>query len=86
MRHDLELVMGSRFVKDKDLSTERNLEMRRADAFVSKMRKHGVPPDSVTVGIKPGNPDQIIMWFYVRSIGELRENLKHLRTTREPSE
>ena len=79
MRHDLELVMGSRFVKDKDLSTERSMELRRADAFVREMLSRGVPPDSVTVGVKPGNPDQIIMWFYVRSIDELRENLKHLK-------
>lgn len=83
MRHDLELVMGSRFVKDKDLSTERNMELRRADAFVREMLSRGVPPDSVTVGIKPGNPDQIIMWFYVRSIDELRENLKYLKTSTE---
>ena len=83
MRHDLELVMASRFVKDKDLSTERNLVLRRTDAFVQEMLSRGVPPDSVTVGVKPGNPHQIIMWFYVRSIDELRENLKHLRTNNE---
>lgn len=83
MRHDLELVMASRFVTDKDLSTGRNMELRRADAFVSKMRERGVPPDSVTVGVKPGDPDQIIMWFYVRSIDELRDNLKHLKTAQD---
>ncbi|MEX2451000.1 MAG: hypothetical protein WD407_09115 [Rhodospirillales bacterium] len=79
MRHDMELVLGGRFVKDKDLSTERNMELRRADAFVREMLSRGVPPDSVTVGVKPGNPDMIIMWFYVRNIDELRKNLKHLR-------
>jgi hypothetical protein len=47
------------------------------------MLARGVPPDSVTVGVKPGNPDMIIMWFYVRNIDELRENLKHLRTDTE---
>ena len=83
MRHDLELVMGSRFIKDKDLSTERTLELRRADAFISMMSSRGLPVDSVTVGIRPGNPDQVIMWFYVRSIDELRENFKHLRTNSE---
>jgi len=80
MRHGLEFVMGGRFIKDKDLSTERTLELRRADAFISMMSSRGLPVDSVTVGIRPGNPDQVIMWFYVRSIDELRENLKHLRT------
>ena len=79
MRHDLELVMADRFIKDKDLSTDRNMVLRRADAFVQEMLSRGVPPDSVTVGVKPGNPHQIIMWFYVRSIDELRDNLKHLR-------
>ena len=83
MRHDLELVMGGRFIKDKDLSTERTLELRRADAFIRMMSSRGLPDDSVTIGIRPGNPDQVIMWFYVRSIDELRENLKHLRTNSE---
>jgi len=83
LRHDLELVMGSRFVKDKDLSTGRTLELRRADAFIRMMSSRGVPDDSVTVGVRPGNPDQVIMWFYVRNIDELRENLKHLQTIRE---
>lgn len=83
MRHDLELVMGGRFIKDKDLSTERTLELRRADAFIRMMSSRGLPDDSVTIGIRPGNPDQVIMWFFVRSIDELRENFKHLRTNSE---
>lgn len=72
-RYDMEFVIGSSYETGKKIMPiGQTLEMSRAGAFVRAMLERGVPPDSVAVGIQPGNPRDISIWFYVRSSDETR--------------
>lgn len=71
-RFDMEFVIGSSYQKGKIMPVGQTLEMSRAGAFVREMLSRGVPPDSVAVGIRPGDPDKTDIWFYVRSSDETR--------------
>ena len=67
-RFDMEFIIGSSYQEGNIMPVDQTLEMSRAGAFVRAMLSRGVPPDSVTVGIQPGDPKEISIWFYVRSI------------------
>ncbi len=71
LRFDMEFVIGSRSGAGDNLSS---LVMLRAEAFAKAMGDQGGPPDSLAVGLKPGDPDKITMWFYVRNLDEGRMN------------
>ncbi len=71
-RYDMEFVIGSSYQPGKIMPIGQTLEMSRAGAFVRAMLERGVPPDSVAVGIQPGNPKETNIWFYVRSSDETR--------------
>jgi hypothetical protein len=75
-RFDMEFVIGSSYEPGKIMSVGQTLEMSRAGAFVREMLSRGVPPDSVAVGIRPGDPKKIDIWFYVRSSDETRLKFK----------
>jgi len=30
------------------------------------MAQRGLPPDSIAIGIEPGDPNDVTMWFYIR--------------------
>jgi len=64
---DMEFVVGSEFVGENALPIGQTLEMRRAGSFVRAMLSRGVPPDSISICMRHKNPDQVVMWFYVRS-------------------
>ena len=70
MRYDLEFVIGSAYQSGKIMPIGETLEMLRAGSFVRAMLARGVPPDSVAVGIRPGDPEKINLWFYVRRSDE----------------
>ncbi|MBT3358845.1 MAG: hypothetical protein HN403_04370 [Rhodospirillales bacterium] len=72
LRHDMEFVIGSPFTSEKNLPTGETLETARAGAFVRAMHARGVPPESVSIGLKPGNPAEIILRFFVRTQEEVR--------------
>ncbi|MEE9545083.1 MAG: flagellar motor protein MotB [Rhodospirillales bacterium] len=72
LHFDMELVIGSEYAGGKSLPIGQTLEMARAGAFAREMQSRGVPPDSVVVGIMHGNPDEILIWFYVRNVDEIR--------------
>ena len=69
-RFDMEFIIGSSYREKNVMPVDQTLEMSRAGAFVRAMLSRGVPPDSVTVGIQPGDPKEISIWFYVRSIDD----------------
>ena len=71
-RYDMEFINGSSNRDLGSMSVGQTLEMSRAGTFVRSMLSRGVPPDSVAVGIKPGDPRITNIWFYVRSIDETR--------------
>ncbi len=72
LRYDMEFVIGSSYEAGKIMPIGQTLEMSRAGAFVRAMMERGVPPDSVAVGIQPGDPNESNIWFYVRSSDETR--------------
>ncbi len=67
-RFDIEFIIGTQYKEGNVLPENQTLEMSRAGEFARAMLSRGVPPDSVTVGINPGDPKIVTIWFYVRSI------------------
>ena len=72
MRYDMEFIIGSPYAVGKSLPIGQTLEMSRAGTFVRDMLARGAPPDSVSIGIRPGPPEQIVIWFFVRFSDEER--------------
>ncbi len=72
LRYDMEFVIGSAYTPDNDLPIRQTLEMARAGAFARAMLARGVPPDSISVGLKPGSREDVVIWFYVRDPEETR--------------
>jgi flagellar motor protein MotB len=67
-RFDIEFIIGSYQGEGNVMPENQTLEMSRAGEFARAMLSRGIPPDSVTVGINPGDPKVVTIWFYVRSI------------------
>ena len=76
LRFDMEFVIGSPINDDKALPIIQTLETERAGNLAREMARRGVPPDSISVGIRPGRTDQIIIWFFVRDEAGSRLRLK----------
>jgi len=72
LRYDMEFIIDSPYTTGTDLPTRQTLEMSRAGTFAREMLARGFPPDSVSVGLKPGDKGDITIWFYVRSSDESR--------------
>jgi len=72
LRYDLEFIIGSRYESGTNLPTGETLETARAGAFARAMLQRGAPPGSVAVGLRPGDPAEIVMRFYVRPENEVR--------------
>lgn len=69
LRFDLEFVIGTPTEADgKTMPTVETLEVRRAGAFARAMNERGIPPDSISVGMRPGHVGQVVIWFYTRDI------------------
>ena len=73
LRFEMDFVIGSPYAVGKSLPIGQTLETSRASAFVRHMLSRGVPPDSVGIGLKPGSPGEITLWFIVRSSDEARQ-------------
>lgn len=73
LRYEMEFVIGSEANgedgEEPALPVAQTLETLRGGAFAREMSRRGVPPDSVAIGIMPGDPSQITIWFFVRRIG-----------------
>ncbi|HEY9164098.1 MAG TPA: flagellar motor protein MotB [Magnetovibrio sp.] len=69
LRYDLEFVIGTPTLADgKTMPIAQTLEVSRAGAFARAMFERGIPPDSVSVGMRPGHVGEVIIWFYTRDI------------------
>ena len=75
---DMEFVIGTEEQSGRLLPVGQTLQMARAGAFVRDMLARGVPPDTIAIGVRKGNPQQIVIWFYVRSADEVRSFYKQL--------
>lgn len=64
--YEVQFVIGSAYESDKELPIGLNLELRRASAFVKEMLARGAPPASLSIGLKPGDPRYVVLWFNVR--------------------
>ncbi len=49
------------------------------------MMARGAPADSISIGLKPGDPAEVVIWFYVRTEGETRLTFKE-EDFKKPSE
>ena len=69
LRFDLEFVIGTATAEDgKTMPVEQTLEVLRAGAFARAMNERGIPPDSLSVGMRLGHVGEIVIWFYTRDI------------------
>lgn len=72
LRWDMEFIIGSKYAVGKSLPIGETLEMTRAGAFAREVLARGAPPDSVMVGMEPGDPGRIVIWFHGRNLDEQR--------------
>lgn len=72
MRFDLQFVIGAKYALDNTLAIGETLEMRRAGAFARELLSRGAPPDSISVGMEPGDPGEIVIWFHTLAEDEGR--------------
>lgn len=73
MRFDLELLIGVPTVGGgKSMPIVETLEMTRAGNFAKAMFERGIPPDSLSVGMRPSRADETVLWFYTRDIEETK--------------
>lgn len=69
LRYDLEFIIGTPTLSDgKTMPVAQTLELARAGAFARAMFDRGIPPDSVSVGMRPGHVGEVVIWFYTRDI------------------
>ncbi len=66
LKYDMEFVVGTNYLKGRELPVQQNLELSRAGSFAREMARRGVPPNSIAVGIEPADPKRANVWFYVR--------------------
>jgi hypothetical protein len=76
VRYDMEFVIGTKYVGGQSLPIAGTLEISRAGVFARDLIARGAPADSVSVGIKPGNPAEVVIWFHVRPANETRLEFK----------
>jgi hypothetical protein len=72
LHYDLEFLIGSLPKPDGMLPVAETLETARAGAFARVMSARGTPPDSIAVGLRPGNPREVVLRFFVRPLDEVR--------------
>ncbi|WP_148560924.1 flagellar motor protein MotB [Magnetospira sp. QH-2] len=83
LRFDMDFLIGSKYTDGTSLPIGQTLSMRRAGELARAMLGRGVPPDSLSVGLKPGNPDQVVIWFYVRGRNEAQVRFNDEQVVRD---
>lgn len=71
LHYDMEFLIGSRPGPGGMLPIAETLESARAGAFARAMSARGTPPDSIAVGLRPGDPREVVMRFFVRPVNEI---------------
>ena len=52
----------------ENIASFKTLTIKRAGFFAETMINLGAPRDSIVVGVEPGDPEQMTIWFYVRDL------------------
>lgn len=52
----------------ENITNFKSLTIKRAGFFAETMINLGAPRDSIVVGVEPGDPEQMTIWFYVRDL------------------
>lgn len=76
VRFDMDFVIGIAKSEDGTLPVGQTLEMARAGAFAREMQSRGAPSDSISIAVKPGDGTDVVIWFHVRILDELRINFQ----------
>ena len=61
---DMQFVVG---LSEGIIAVKQTIEMMQAGSFAREILSRGAPPDSLSVGLMPGEAGQIMIHFYVRS-------------------
>ena len=77
-RFDMEFVIGRKTDGAGLSPISQTLQMARAGAFARSMLSRGIPRDSISIGIRDGDPQSITMWFYIRSSDGVGEYYRRL--------
>jgi len=72
VRFDMEFIIGAPYTDQYSLPESQTLEMRRAGGFAREMLSRGAPPDSISIGLAPGDSEHITIRFYVRNQDDVR--------------
>ncbi len=83
-RYEMEFVIGSQYAIGQSLPIGETLEIQRGGAFAREMRARGAPPNSMSIGLEPGNPAEITLWFFMRGEDEEPELIETQRRERPP--
>jgi hypothetical protein len=70
LRFEMEMIVGSDPLTGGSLPIGQTMQIARAGTFAREMRARGAPPDSVAIGLRPDEPDEVAIYFYVRSEDE----------------
>lgn len=85
MRFDLEFVIGVPTIgSSKSMPIVETLEMTRAGNFAKAMFERGIPPDSVSIGMRPGHVGETVLWFYTRSIEDTKLKFNEQKDDENP--
>ena len=81
---EMEFVIGSELTGTGELSVTQDEQMSKAGAFARELLARGAPPDSISIGTRKGDPDQVALRFYVRTEKEIQFLYRRLRETEQP--
>lgn len=68
VKFEMEFVVGAEYLAENALPINQTLVLSRAGQFAREMESRGVPPETIAIGLGPGNPKRVTIWFYVRSV------------------
>ena len=66
LRYDMEIEIGSAWIKPKDLVEHQALSIAQAGAVARELARAGVPQGTVAAGIKFSDPERVRLVFHVR--------------------
>lgn len=66
IRFEMAFLVGTAAGDDAGLPTGQTLSMARAGTFARTVIERGAPPNSLSVGIRKGDPSDVTIHFYVR--------------------
>ncbi len=66
VKFEMEFVIAAEYGDGNTLPVNQTLGLLRAGNFAREMAGRGLPPGSIAVGIEPGDPKRVNIWFYTR--------------------